>query len=166
MTAPQQVQKCVARILKTERRKGETTKQGCVALVMNNLSRGGNGYAIPPALLHAASKHIVASEIDRQLKQGLPANIFGHALRNAPPELAQVLPNLPAWIATSEGAEARWVPSLQASAADWMANAQMKDRKARQTKKKANASADISRYLSEYGMSSLSDSVSFDEEAA
>ena len=164
MSTPQTVQKTVARVLKSERRRGETTKSGCVALVMNSLSRGSGGYAIPPALVHAASKHIIASEVDRQLKIGLPPNIFDKALRNAPPELVQVLPKLPAWIATSEGSDARWVPSLQASAEDWMANASMKGKKARQTMRKANTSADISRYLSEYGISNLSETLTVNQE--
>lgn len=157
MAMPKQVQNAIARVLKSESRKGETTKQSVALLAMNDLSRGGAGYGLPPAMMQVVAHRLFVSEVERQMKSGLPDNVIFHPFRNAPPELVQVLNKLPAWIATSEGAEARWVPSLKASPADWMANARLKAKKAQQTNDKAKESEDLARYLSLNGLQSLED---------
>lgn len=156
---PEKLNHAIAGVLKDEARKGQTTKQGATLLVMNKIARGGGPqhYGVGRAELHMALTHIVGNAIGQQLKAGLPDNVIHYAISNAPPALVQSLPKLPAWIATGEGPSARWVPSLKASSADWMANAKLKKDKARQTLKQADVSADIARYLDQYGLVSLSD---------
>lgn len=156
MAAPKTVSDCIARILKAEQRKGKTTKQDVVLLAMNEMARRSD-YGLPPAMMRIVARRIYQAEVDRQLKSGLPDNVVRIAFRNAPPELVQVMPKLPAWIALSEGLQATWVPSLQATADQWMLNATMKAKKAQQTLSCADASADLARYLKEYGLQSLSD---------
>lgn len=165
MAVPKPVSDCIARVLKAEMRKGHTTKQDVVLLAMNEMGRRGD-YGLPPAMLKVVAQRIYQAETERQLKSGLPDNVVRLAFRNAPPELVQVMPKLPAWIALSEGLHARWVPSLQATAEEWMANARMKQKKAQQTLTCADASADLARYLSEYGLNSLSDVLWTGAEAA
>lgn len=168
MSAPAKLQALVAGVLKEEKRKGQTTKQSATLLVMSKIDRGGGGkaYGIGSAYLHLALSGIVGNVVERQLKTGLPDNVIHIAMRNAPPELVQSMGKLPAWIATGEGKDARWVPSLEASADDWFANASMKERKAKQTLKTADISVDIGRYLVQYGMNSLSDAMPCVPEAA
>lgn len=165
MPVPKQVSDCISRILKDEMRKGKTTKQDVTLLAMNDL-RSRTDFGLPRAMMQVVAQRIVASEVDRQLKTGLPDNVVHLVLRNAPPELVQVMPNLPAWIATSEGLHAQWVPSLQANAEQWRMNARLKNEKARQTEIRANASLDLANYLSTYGLNSLSDSMHLEAQAA
>lgn len=165
MAVPKQVSDCIARILKKEMRKGRTTKHGTTMLAMNEM-RNNTDFGLPRAMVQLAAQQIVSGEVGRQLKVGLPDNVVNMALRNAPPEIVQVMPNLPAWIATSEGIHAQWVPSLQATAEQWRLNAMLKYEKAKQTESRANASADLANYLSTYGLKSLSDSMRLEPEAA
>lgn len=158
MAVPKPVSECISRILKAEMRKGKTTKQDVVLLAMNEMGRRAD-YGLPPATLRVVAQRIYQAETERQLKAGLPDNVVRIAFRNAPPELVQVMPKLPAWIALSEGMHATWVPSLQATAEEWMANARMKQAKARQTMDRADASADLARYLAQYGLRCLSETL-------
>lgn len=161
MPVPKSVSDCIARVLKSEMRKGETTKHGVTLLAMNQIGRA-NHYCLPPAMMYLAAQRIYSAEVERQLKIGLPENVLRQALSNAPPAPVQIMSKLPAWIATSEGRHARWVPSLLATVDDWMANAQLKQGKSRQTQATADASFEIAQYLSEYGLESLSSSIAVD----
>jgi hypothetical protein len=120
---------------------------------------GADAFGIGPAEIRMALKHIVGAAVGKGLKRGLPDNVLHHALPNAPPELVQVMPRLPAWIAIDEGVNAVWIPSLKATVEQWMANAKLKETKARETMKKANASADMAEFLIQYGINSLAETM-------
>jgi hypothetical protein len=156
------VQKLVHDVLLDEAKKGETTKKGATALAMLRLeASGGPGkFGIGPAEMIMCLKDMVGKEVTRQLKAQLPDGFVpGYAWPNAPPALLQELHRLPAWIATEDGSDARWVPSLKATAAEWDANAQLKMKKAEQTIKQADIATDIARYLNTYGYDTLDDAI-------
>jgi len=69
------------------------------------------------------------------------------------------LHRLPAWIAVEEGSDARWVPSLRATAHEWRDNAALKMKKAEQTIRQADLSTDIANYLAAYGFDSLDEAM-------
>ena len=157
---PMRVQKIVSNVLLDEAKKGATTKKGATALVMLELERrGGPGkFGIGQAELLMCLEQIIGTEVSRQLKQRLPEGfVDGYAWPNAPPSLVAELRRLPAWIACDEGADARWVPSLKASAEEWKANAGLKMKKAEQTIRQADLSTDIANYLETYGFDTLDD---------
>src|SRR5262245_33842815 len=162
VTISPRVQKVVLNVLLDEAKRGETTKKGATMLVMRKLEQGGGAgrFGIGPAEMIMCLEHMVSSEVSRQLKARLPDGfVDGYAWPNAPPSLISELRRLPAWIAVSEGIDARWVPSLKATAQDWQDNANLKIKKAEQTMKQADLSTDIARYLIMYGFGSLDEAM-------
>jgi hypothetical protein len=159
MSAPKKIQSLVSGILKEEARRGHTTKQTVVAKAMAKITQGGGParYGIGHAYVIHATAQAVSSETDRQFKQGLPENVFRMSMRNAPPALVQTMHKLPQWIAIGEGPGADWVPSLQATAEQWMENFYLKRRIAERTMQAATVSEEMARYLDQHGMQSLSE---------
>jgi len=156
------VQQVVSNVLLDEAKKGETTKKGATALVMLKLEAGGgpSKFGIGPAELIMCLEHMVGVEVSRQLKCRLPEGfVDGYAWPNAPPSFVQELHRLPAWIAVEDGSDARWVPSLKATAQEWRDNAGLKMKKAEQTIRQADLSTDIANYLSTYGFDTLDDAM-------
>jgi hypothetical protein len=164
MSAPKQIQKLVTAILKDEQRKGSTTKQTVIVKAMHRITEGGGPahYGIGHAYVIHATAQAVGAETDRQFKAALPENVFRMPMRNAPPDLVQTMHKLPAWIATAEGPAAPWVPSIKASADDWMHNFNMKRDIADRTMKAANTSRDMAQYLKRHGLRSLSEALNGD----
>jgi hypothetical protein len=152
----------VANVLKDEARKGRTTKNDATLLVMSELDRrgGADRFGIGPAQIRMALKHIVGNAVSRHLKRGLPDNVIYGVFRNAPPELVEVMPKLPAWISLDEGVNAVWVPSLKATVAQWQMNSALKHKKAKQTEHQAIVPEDIAEFLRLYGLRSLEDAMS------
>jgi len=156
------IERLVSSVLLEEAKKGATTRKGATALVMLQLEKGGGPgkFGIGQAEMIMCLHQIVGEEVGRQLKQRLPDGfVDGYTWPNAPPSLIAELRRLPAWIATAEGPEARWVPALTASVRDWDDNATLKHRKAQQTIKQADLSTDIARYLKLYGYGSLDEAM-------
>ena len=162
MAAPASIKDRVSRVLKDEARKGECTKETVVLLAMN-ASRGQGDFGLSRSELLMSARAIYSREVDRQLKQGLPDNLIHDAMRNARlPDLVQILKRLPAWIAVSEGREAKWIPALRATPEQWLANYELKQRKSDQTQTRADESREIVDYLIRYGMHSLEDALPMD----
>lgn len=158
MRAQQKLSKLCERVLKNEFRKGETTKQACVIAAFNNAQRsGGPDKLMDPAFQLMMMKRSITDEFERLFKSNLPETVIHHAFRNAPPEIRDVLGKCPSWIATSEGTNARRVPAVKATSNDWRDSANMKSRKARQTRDKATIDFSIADMLDTYGYHTLAD---------
>jgi hypothetical protein len=144
------------KVLKDEARQGQTTLSAATAKVVTIITRKGyRSFGISDADILMALKYVVAGELRNQLKAGLPENVFGQVLPNAPPILVQLMHKLPSWIAVEEGVHARWVPTLKASPEQWEATAMLKLKKAEQTMNAVNTPQSVARYLSEFGFESL-----------
>jgi hypothetical protein len=159
MTASTKVKKLVTSALREEsRRFGKTTIDSVITLVYRKIeNKGGYRNFFGTAEIIVAVKNMIRSEAQLQLKSRMPENVYQIAMRNAPPDLVQIMDHLPAWIATGEGPGAIWVPSLKATVDEWKLNATLKYRKAAQTEKRAQLPADIALYLQRYGYMSLSE---------
>ena len=152
----------VAHVLKAKAKKGTTTKRDAAALVWRRVeSLGGpTSIGIGRAAVTMACLHLIEAEINRQFKSGLTEHLQKFKLSinpSCPIEIRESLHKIPSWIATSEGDGAIWVPSLQATPDNWLANAILKQKKAMQTERKAAVSLEIGQYLQRYKFGSLSD---------
>src|SRR3990167_16801 len=163
MALSQAIQDCIDRALKDELKLGDgkTTKQSVMLRARSDARKRGLSLEIT----QAAENTLWLSTIDRRMKRGLPDNVIRLAFSNAPPALVQAMKYLPKCIAIGEGLDTEWVDSLKATSVQWRANAALKNKKAEQTKNKANDSLDVARFMEEYGMTSLSDAVEEEEEA-
>lgn len=160
MSSYPKVIEAVKSVLKTKAVDGETTKQAAVIMVLRKIEQqGGPGkFGIGAAAMRWALQHIVDTEVNRQLKIGLSEHAKLHMLPpTIPMDVVDTLGKVPAWIAIGEGPEAIWKHSLKATMNDWIANSKMKEKKAFQTARRANASMDVARFLQTYKFNSLED---------
>jgi hypothetical protein len=151
----------VSQVLGEDARRGSTTKAQATATCVNRITRSGGPahFGIGSADLLMCLRNIVGTEVTHQLKRALPPETFDTALRSCPPAVAQMMKNLPNWIAQAEGPNAKWVPSLQATPEEWRVNFNLKEYKALQTLRRADISRDIARFLDDNGYSCLEDFV-------
>jgi hypothetical protein len=164
MTTPDSLIRAVQSVLNTKAtRDGQTTKQEAVILVLRRIENAGGPtrFGLGAAAMRMALAHLIEIEVTRQLKQGLTEHEYLHVLpAHTPMEVIAALGKVPRWIAVSEGAEALWIPSLQATPGNWFANAALKERKAAQTQAKADVSTDIGRFLAMNSFNSLAEAIS------
>lgn len=152
----------VRSVLARKAREGKTTKSGATLDVLGRIERAGGPtrFGIGAAAMRMALRHIVEIEVNRQLKQGLTEHEYRHGLSpTTPMEVIAALGKTPRWLAINEGADATWVPALQASPENWFANAMLKEKKARQTQAKADMSSEIGRFLAVHRFSSLAEAI-------
>lgn len=153
----------VEHVLKIKAREGKTTKQDAVRMVHGRIEKlgGPTKFGIGAAALRMALLHIINVEVTRQMRQQLTEHEYRFVLpADTPMEFIAALSKVPRWIATSEGTEAIWVPSLQASPENWQQNARLKRKKAQQTMIKADVSEEIALFLIRYKFSSLAEAMS------
>jgi len=159
--APRKIQQLVTSTLRREAaNRGRTTLNNIVTMVYSQIERRGGyqAFGIGRADIVMAVRSIIAREAKSQLIKTLPEDSFRAVLNNgAPPELRAILPRLPQWIAIEKGSDAQWVPSLQATYQEWLANAEMKNILANQTIRRADFSVNVADYLKQYGLTSLSE---------
>lgn len=159
-TANAKLTDLVSRTLRDQRKKhGHVTLKDVTDRVVTYItSHGGpDKFGIGMAEILIALRRIAGDEVKAQLKEGLPENTYGRVLPGAPPILVQLMRGLPQYIALGEGPGAKWRYTLDATAEDWQAHADMVRIKAEQTLRAVNKPIDISRYLVMYGFSSLGD---------
>lgn len=162
MQAPELLVKAVRDVLRGKARDGSTTKKDAALAVMGKIEKAGGPtkFGIGAAALRMAFAHIIDVEITRQLKMGLTDHEQKYILpAGTPAEIIAELGKVSRWISISDGSEAVWVPALQASPVHWMDNAALKEKKARQTQTKANASMDIARFLMTNHFASLEEAL-------
>jgi hypothetical protein len=153
-----QLAEAVRSVLKTEARKGQTTKNSATILVLKRIENAGGPtkFGIGAAAMRMALAHIVSVEITRQFKTPLSDHAIDYILpKTAPAEIVAAFGKIPEWIAIEEGIDALWMFSLKARSEHWGANASLKEKKAAQTIAKANISLDMQRLLITYGFKSL-----------
>src|SRR5262245_30382439 len=163
MQAPQLLVTAVRQVLNIKAREGKTTKKDATLLVMGKIEKAGGPtkFGIGAAAMRMALVHIIDTEITRQFKMGLTDHEQKYVLpASTPAEIIAQLGTVSRWISVSDGSEATWVPALQASPTDWMDNAVLKEKKALQTQRKANASVDIARFLITNDFASLEEAMS------
>jgi len=160
-SAPPRVQRLVRETLRREAAsRGRTTLNNVVTLVYSQIERRGGyqAFGIGRADIIMAVRSIIARETKSQLVRTMPEDDFRAVLNNgAPPELRAILPRLPQWIAIEKGSDAQWVPSLQATYQEWLANAEMKNVLASQTIRRADFSVNVADYLRQYGLGNLAE---------
>lgn len=150
MTAPQQLIDAVQHVLKIKAKEGKTTKHDVTIMVHGRIEKAGGPtkFGIGAAALRMALLHVIDTEVARQLKSTLTDHEYKFVLpASTPMEMVAALGKTPRWIAISDGSEAIWKFSLQASPEDWMANATLKLKKAQQTRDKASESEEIALFL-------------------
>lgn len=100
---------------------------------------------------------VIEEEMTSQMKKALPADVVNRLsiAGRLPQDIMTHLHSLPAWIALREGRDAPWAFTLSASPREWLMNAEMKSRKARQTGKQAKLSRTIAELLNAHGANSL-----------
>jgi len=150
MTAPQLLIDAVHHVLKLKAKEGKTTKHDVIRMVHGRIEKAGGPtkFGIGAATLRIALMHVIETEVARQLKSTLTDHEYKFVLpANTPMEMVAALGRTPRWIAVSDGSEALWKFSLQASPEDWMANATLKLKKAQQTRDKASQSEEIALFL-------------------
>lgn len=158
MSALPKVAEAVRSVLKMKAREGQTTKGDATLLAWKKieLAGGPTPFGIGRAAMRMACLHIIETEVTRQLKSGLSDHETTFVLPpTTPAEIREALGKIPRWIAIEEGPDALWINSLTARCEHWAANALMKEKKAKQTEKRANMSMDIARYLTMGGFNSL-----------
>lgn len=150
---------CVRGVLKTKARAGSTTKSEATILVMNKIDKvgGPTKFGIGAAALRLALANIVNTEVSRQFKSSISEHAQTFILPKDETDILSQFERIPGWIAIEEGADALWVFSLKARPEHWMANAQMKEKKALQTIERANFSMEVAMYLETHGFKSLED---------
>ena len=162
MEVPQPLIDAVRNALKVKAREGKTTKKDVRVLVYRRMEKAGGPtrFLIGGAMLHAATIHLIDMEVGRQMKMGLTEHETLFCLpAHTPAQIIAALGKVPRWIAISEGGDANWVPSLQATPQDWFKNAELKEKKARQTGNRANESMDIGRFLAMNKFASLEEAL-------
>jgi hypothetical protein len=160
--APLLLTNAVRSVLNVQARAGQTTKNDATIMVMKRIDRAGGptAFGIGAAAMRMALLHLIGSEVTRQFKTGLSEHAVRFVLpMTTPIEIIEALGKVPAWIAIEEGEGALWVYALKATPSHWNANADIKEKKAIQTAKRANASIDIARYLTMNGFHSLQDAI-------
>jgi hypothetical protein len=163
MTAPQLLIDAVHHVLSIKAREGKTTKHDATLMVHGKIEKAGGPtkFGIGAAALRMALLHVIETEVARQLKQMLTEHEYLHRLpAGTPMEIIAALGKTPRWIAVSEGTDAQWVFALMASPEQWMANAQLKYKKAAQTKDRARESEEISLFLKAHRFASLAEAMS------
>jgi hypothetical protein len=160
MHAPDNLIQAVRSVLNTKARAGQTTKRDATIMVMKKIESAGGPtkFGIGAAAMRMALQSIIEGEVTRQLKMGLTDHETEFRLPSSTPrEIVAALGKVPRWLAISEGSEAYWVFSLQATPEHWSRNAALKEKKAQQTLTKANVSLDIARFLAMHRYGSLSE---------
>jgi hypothetical protein len=158
MPTPDLIIKSVAAALKVKARAGKTTKREVVGLVMRKLETAPGKFS--HATMMMALQALIDGEVSRQFKMGLTEHEARFRMPAATPsEIVAALGKIPRWTAISDGTDAVWVPSLQATPEHWFANASLKEKKAMQTQAKANASVDIGRFLAMNKFASLAEAM-------
>jgi hypothetical protein len=162
MPTPGLLINAVRSVLRTQARAGRTTKNDATIMVMRRIENAGGPtrFGLGAAAMRMALAHLVGSEVTRQFKSGLSEHAVRFVLpQTTPVEIIEALGKIPAWIAIEEGEGALWIYALRATPDDWRANANIKEKKAQQTTRKANESIDIARYLLMNGFGSLGDAM-------
>jgi hypothetical protein len=154
----------VGDILADQLRNGPTTCRAVAATAIATIERSGGPekWGFGRAWIYEAMKSDIIAQTKARMKSGLYSDDPG-ILRNYPPSLADQLRKLPYAIAISEGCDAAWVSSLNATIDDWTANANLKAKKATETMKQADQSMDIAVFLRKHGLTCLADSLPFAE---
>jgi hypothetical protein len=153
-----QLAEAVRSVLRTEARKGQTTKNSATIMVLRRIEKAGGPtkFGIGAAAMRMALAHLVGVEITRQFKTPLSDHAVEFILpKTAPADIVAAYGKIPEWIAIEEGCDALWMFSLKARAEHWGANASLKEKKAAQTIAKANISLDVQRLLTGYGFKTL-----------
>lgn len=153
-----QLTEAVRSVLRTEARKGQTTKNSATILVLKRIEQAGGPtkFGIGAAAMRMALAHIVGVEITRQFKMPMSDHAVEFILpKTAPADIVAAFGKIPEWIAIEDGCDALWMYALKARAEHWGANAALKEKKAAQTIAKANISLDMQRLLTGYGFKSL-----------
>jgi hypothetical protein len=162
VSAPQKIRNLVHSVLRSEFRFSPTvTVKACAAKVMTKITSGGgpSHFGIGAAYVVMACHRMVQGEIKRQLLEPLPENVFRIAFRSAPPQLVQEMKRLPYCIALEKGPMAPWRESLKATPSEWMMNYRLKATIARNTAMKARLSQEVAAFLTENGLTSLSETI-------
>lgn len=162
MSAPKPVIAAVSHVLKLKAREGQTTKHDVTLLVLGKIEKmgGPTKFGIGAAMLRMAMNHIVEIEVGRQLKQTLTEHEYIHRLPAATPmDIIATLGSTPRWIAISDGVDALWKFALTATPEHWMDNAQLKHKKAQQTRDRALESEDIAKFLTANKFSCLAEAL-------
>lgn len=160
MTTPKPLTEAVRSVLRTKARAGQTTKKEATILVLKRIeSMGGpTKFGIGSAAMRMALAQMVSTEVGRQFHIPLSDHAKEYIIpKTAPAEIIASFGKLPSWIAIEEGTDAIWMDALKARSEHWSANAALKEKKAKQTIAKANASMDIARFLASHGFKSLED---------
>jgi hypothetical protein len=163
MQAPNGLIQAVRSVLSTKARDGKTTKREAAIMVMKKIETAGGPtkFGIGAAAMRMALLNLVDCEVTRQLKMGLTDHEHEFVLpASTPKEIIAAVGKVPRWIAISDGSDANWVFSLQATPEHWSQNAALKEKKAQQTQRKANVSIDIARFLMINKFRSLSEALS------
>jgi hypothetical protein len=162
MHAPDNLIQAVRSVLNTKARDGQTTKRVATIMVMKKIEAAGGPtkFGIGAAAMRMALHSIIEDEVTRQMKMPLTEHEFEFRLsRDTPREIVAALGRVPRWLAISEGTDANWVFSLQATPDHWLLNAAMKEKKAQQTQRKANEALDIARFLAMHRYGSLQEAL-------
>jgi hypothetical protein len=162
MQAPESLIRAVKAVLKRKARDGKTTKRDAALEVLGKIENvgGPTKFGIGAGALRWALRQIVEAEITRQLKMGLTDHEYKFVMpASTPMEIVAAIGKVPRWIAISDGTEAEWVPTLQASPKDWFLNGELKHKKSRQTEASGNTSIDIGRFLKMNGFNSLEEAM-------
>lgn len=152
----------VQHVLNLKLREGKTTKHDVTLLVHGRIEKlgGPTKFGIGAAALRMALFHIIETEVSRQMKRQLTEHEYRFRLpADTPMEFIAALRKVPWWIAISEGTDAIWIPSLQATPQHWMQNAALKRKKAHQTEVKADVSAEIARFLMSHKFGCLAEAL-------
>jgi hypothetical protein len=160
--APDTLIQAVRSVLNTKARDGQTTKRTATLMVMKKIEAAGGPtkFGIGAAAMRMALHSIIETEVTRQMKMPLTEHEYEFRLsRETPKEIVAALGRVPRWLAISDGSDANWVFSLQATPDDWMKNAALKEKKAAQTQRKADEALDIARYLTMHRFGSLSEAL-------
>lgn len=162
MQAPDSLIQAVRYVLNTKAKGGKTTKREATILVMKRIENAGGPtkFGIGAGAMRMALTFLIDGEVTRQLKMGLTDHEHRFVLpAGTPQEIIAAVGKVPRWIAISDGTDANWVFSLQATPEHWTQNAALKEKKAQQTQRKANVSIDIARFLMMHRFSSLNDAL-------
>jgi hypothetical protein len=160
VTAFPRVTEVVKAVLKNQKRLGTTTKTAATTMTWQKIkdTGGPTKYGIGAAAMHIGCLHVIEGEVTRQLKTQLSDHEIEYILpKKMPEELKDILGKFPRWFAIEEGPDALWVHWEKATRDHWIANAQLKQKKAEQTRNAARAILDIVEWLELHGLRSLGD---------
>ena len=155
---PASIERTVKQVLREYQKKGRGSRTEIRLAVSSRIPR--NNGQLPAAAIECGFQYILGQAIDREMRRGLPENVIGALVAkspNMPKDLRAVLGRIPSWFAIEEGLNADRVWAMTANPDDWFASWRLKERKGRQTLKKADVDLDMGRLLQSLGAANLSE---------